>query len=734
MVTDDPKQAQKTGESTPAAPQRTARNHVERTPLGRLIAGSPQGLGVQRVLEWADQLAKAIDDLHARGGHHGSIDPTTVFIDEHDRAHLAVATRSGGQPSERDLLLGDAGSRQTRKPTPVRPRDDVRALAATLYEALGGDRLAQTGPTSLATPVPGASVQINLALLAVLSGAGAPRVTRAGDLVRMLRGGTVPTGGGRRGARTWINRAAVALMAAAAVVSVVAGIRLWIGPGPGRWQRDPHVASGDLLAADREIKEALAARAQAQRPTVIPPRPDAEPEPRRDARRAAERAADAWQRALALAPDPWLHDDAVQSGCSDALVVAEDAKAAARAGRYEQATRDYDLAAQLLAEATVLHEQGVTDAPAEAASARADGHVTGAMSLLDEVAFLAGLEEIDAEGIEAHLPKAGAPPGARTPSAVEQVIDGAPAPVGDERPATPAPRNDAVPVAPRPRTVRVNSLSQTLIPIEPGTFAMGSPHGEPLRDEGEWQHAVSITHAFSMARVEVTRGQFAAFVKETGYITDAERAGWSHGLGEGGRWRQMDRIHWRDPGFPQTDSHPVVCVSLHDALAFCRWLSDREGRTYRLPTEAEWEFACRAGSSTAYAWGDDVFHELPWANAADKAWTDRFPEAIGFRWRDECTFTSPVGRFPANPWGLFDMHGNVTEWCLDRYVPYGVEAVVDAVDPEAMSMGNPAPRVMRGGSFAATPAQCRAAHRDAGPPGSSFVTVGFRIVVEEGQP
>ena len=298
----------------------------------------------------------------------------------------------------------------------------------------------------------------------------------------------------------------------------------------------------------------------------------------------------------------------------------------------------------------------------------------------------------------------------------------------------PASQPDAAPVTQRSGGIRVNALSQTLILVEPGEFEMGSPHGEPLRDEGEWQHTVRIARAFWISRVEVTRGQFASFVNETRYVTDAERAGWSHGLGPDGRWRQIDGTNWRDPGFTQSDSHPVVCVSFHDALAFSRWLSDREGGTYRLPTEAEWEFACRAGSLTAFAWGDDVFDEMPRTNAADKAWTDQFPEAVGFRWRDECVFTSSVGRFPANAWGLFDMHGNVAEWCLDHYVSYGVEAVVDAVDPEAMSTGDPAPRVMRGGSFAATPAQCRVAHRDAGPPGSSFVTVGFRIVMETEQP
>jgi formylglycine-generating enzyme required for sulfatase activity len=702
-----------------------------RTTLARLIAESPAGLDVRRVLEWADQLAAAVDDLHARGRQHGSIDPSSIFIDEHDRAHLSVETQSRVQPTERDLLLGDPAARKTPRVTSARPEDDIRALAATLYQALGGDRLAHAMPASLPPPLRGVSVQINLALMAVLSRDRGRRLTRARDLVRMLRGGPAPARRRHSAPRIWVNRVAITFMAAAAVVSVVVGVRLWIGPA--RMQRDELVSSGDLLAADQEIKAALAAGPQVPPPAVGPQQIDMESEAQRIARRDAERAADAWLQALARAPDPWLPDDQVQSWCSEALAVAEDASVAARDGRYEQASRDYDFSALLLADATMLHDLGVADQVAEAAGGPQDDRMAGALSLLDEAASLADAEAFEGERVETNLAMAWDPPGAgpsaSAPDPVEQTIDPVPPPV-EAQAERPAPHPDAAPVKKRPGEVHVNALSQTLILIEPGEFEMGSPHGEPLRDEGEWLHTVSIAQAFWISRVEVTRGQFASFVGETRFVTDAERAGWSHGLGEDGRWRQMDGTSWRVPGFIQSDSHPVVCVSLHDALAFCRWLSDREGRTYRLPTEAEWEFACRAGSLTAFAWGDDVFDEMPRANAADKSWNDQFPEAVGFRWRDGCVFTSPVGRFPGNAWGLFDIHGNVAEWCLDHYVPYGVEPVVDAVGPEAMSTGNPAPRVMRGGSFAATPAQCRAAHRDAGPPESSFVTVGFRIVME----
>ncbi len=107
----------------------------------------------------------------------------------------------------------------------------------------------------------------------------------------------------------------------------------------------------------------------------------------------------------------------------------------------------------------------------------------------------------------------------------------------------------------------------------------------------------------------------------------------------------------------------------------------------------------------------------------------RFPESVGFQWFDAFTHTSPVASFPANAWGIFDMHGNVQEWCLDVYAPYETG---DAIDPTGPRFGDErTPRVLRGGSFAAPPARCRAAHRDASRPDSRFVTAGFRLVLEE---
>jgi sulfatase modifying factor 1 len=732
MVTDDPKPAHEHDQGTAPeapAPPTAGESPVRRTTLERLIAESPQGLDVRRVLAWADQLAAAVDDLHDRGRTHGSIDAAGIFVDEHDRARLAVGARGARQPTERELLLGEAEDLEPAAPVAGRPRDDVRALALVLYEALGGNRDA-AARGAMAPPIPGVSVQVNLALLAAVSPARRGRVERAGDLARMLRGAAVgQQRRARRLRRAWLNRAATALMATAAVVAVVAGVRLWNDSGAARGTRDgaPEADNG-VTAAGRDIQEALAARAELRREAA--PAPAVEPPAQRAARVEAERAAVDWEEALAGAPASWLDDDAVHAACTESLLLAEGAETAMREGRYQQAARDFETAVQMIGHASALHEEVAADLAAAPHAEPGPGPdpAPDDVGLGPVQTYLAMAWVPPGAPVPVVTAAAAAPPPARDEAVeepdeapVEQVGE-APVEETGEAPAAEAPRRDA--------PILVNALSQTLILIEPGEFLMGSPHAEPLRDEGEWQHRVRIGRAFWMARVEVTRRQFATFVEQTGYVSDAERAGWSHGMGENGRWRQVAGIDWRDPGFPQSDSHPVVCVSLHDALAFCRWLSDHEGRTYRLPTEAEWEYACRAGRTTPYAWGDSVFDEQPRANAADKAWTEQFPDAVGFPWNDGCVFTSPVGRFSSNAWGLFDMHGNVAEWCLDRFEPYGLDAVADVVDAEALSAGDPAPRVMRGGSFAASPAFCRAAHRDAGPPGASFVTVGFRVVME----
>ena len=233
-----------------------------------------------------------------------------------------------------------------------------------------------------------------------------------------------------------------------------------------------------------------------------------------------------------------------------------------------------------------------------------------------------------------------------------------------------------------------NSIGMTLMKIPRGQFLMGNhesleglerafPQYEPVRiaeltDEGPL-HRVRITRDFSMGIHEVTIGQFKRFVQEADYVAEPERDG-TGGYGvdlKSGRWVEGRRpgYSWHDPGFPQGDDHPVVNITWNDAVAFCQWLSRKEGRTYRLPTEAEWEYACRAGTTTRYHCGDDP-ESLAGAAAIYDAESRRvFPEWENYALnaRDGYPFTAPVGSFPPNAFGLHDMHGNVWEWCSDHY-------------------------------------------------------------------
>jgi formylglycine-generating enzyme required for sulfatase activity len=210
--------------------------------------------------------------------------------------------------------------------------------------------------------------------------------------------------------------------------------------------------------------------------------------------------------------------------------------------------------------------------------------------------------------------------------------------------------------------------------IRPGKFLMGSPKDEKDRSDDEEQHEVEITRPFALGVYAVTRGQFRKFVEDDSYRTEAEKDG-KGGYGwdaDKNEWKQDPKYTWRNPGFEQTDEHPVVEVSWNDAKAFCAWLGRKDGRTYRLPTEAEWEYACRARTTTRFHFGDDEEDLARFANLADASLRRATKKGWGIKADDGYAFTAPVGRFKANPWGLYDMHGNVWQWCEDYYGPYNV--------------------------------------------------------------
>ena len=288
-----------------------------------------------------------------------------------------------------------------------------------------------------------------------------------------------------------------------------------------------------------------------------------------------------------------------------------------------------------------------------------------------------------------------------------------------------------------------NSLGMKLVLIPAGEFQMGSS-AEEIKTWNDWvkqqglkgtnidnegpQHRVRITRPFYMGAHHVTVGQFRQFVTDAGYTTDAEKGEKKGAFGVDaatGTFSFKAQYSWRNPGFEQTDEHPVVCVSWNDAVAFCEWLSRKEGKSYRLPTEAEWEYACRAGTTTRYWCGDDQEKLAEVANVADATAKAKFP---GWKFTisasDGYVFTSPVGSFRANPFGLYDMHGNACQWCADWY-DKGYYDRSPEDDPSGPSSG--ASRVLRGGSWGFGPDDGRSATRDWVAPGLRHCDTGFRV-------
>jgi formylglycine-generating enzyme required for sulfatase activity len=290
-----------------------------------------------------------------------------------------------------------------------------------------------------------------------------------------------------------------------------------------------------------------------------------------------------------------------------------------------------------------------------------------------------------------------------------------------------------------------NSIGMKLTLVPSGEFMMGSK--EPAKETYAFfnenyghmfqelpyiydyehpQHRVRITTPFYMGTHHVTRGQFRHFVKECGYKTDAENGDPPSDLGGADGWNGFNKDNsWRKVDFEQTDEHPVVNVSWNDAVAFCDWLSKKDGKSYRLPTEAEWEYACRAGTTTRYYCGDDPESLASVANVADATARIKFPNwKYTIKASDGYVFTSPVGKFKPNCFGLYDMHGNACQWCADWHGEdyYGKSPEHDPTGPGTGDF-----RVVRGGSWYYGPCEARSASRGARSPNDRSDLVGFRV-------
>jgi formylglycine-generating enzyme required for sulfatase activity len=241
---------------------------------------------------------------------------------------------------------------------------------------------------------------------------------------------------------------------------------------------------------------------------------------------------------------------------------------------------------------------------------------------------------------------------------------------------------------------------------------MGSPAGEEERSDAEGpQHQVTIGAPFALGRFAVTLQEFSAFVEAEAHAMPDEMYTY-----EQEKWEVRKGRSFRNPGFLQTARHPVIGVSWDDSVAYCKWLSRATGKDYRLASEAEWEFACRAGTATPFWWGSSI-------STDDANYNGNYIYGGGKKGQYRKA-TVPVESFKTNPWGLYQMHGNVWEWCADNWRENYRGAPEDG---SVWQGGDRSLRVLRGGSWNFIPQLLRAAYRGRGSTGSRDGRIGFRL-------
>lgn len=260
-----------------------------------------------------------------------------------------------------------------------------------------------------------------------------------------------------------------------------------------------------------------------------------------------------------------------------------------------------------------------------------------------------------------------------------------------------------------------------MVVIPPGKFVMGAPKEDENRQDDETpMHKVSIAAPFALSAMEITRDQFAAFVADTGRDMSGDCY-----LADDKEGRSDDNAGWMAPGFTQTGSDPVICVGWRDAQAYAEWLGNRTGAQYRLPTEAEWEYAARAGRRGFYPWDEASDSEsCRIGNGIDKTGQPKYPAIEAAPCDDGVAFTAPVGSYAPNRFKLFDMAGNVWEWVEDCYAANYKDAPDDGSAVIADSCIN---HVARGGSWIDSPWDLRFARRYSLEGGGRENIVGFRL-------
>ncbi len=262
-----------------------------------------------------------------------------------------------------------------------------------------------------------------------------------------------------------------------------------------------------------------------------------------------------------------------------------------------------------------------------------------------------------------------------------------------------------------------------MVSLPAGSFTMGSAEGETDHEADESpRHLVTFSKSFAMSRFEITRAQYAAFVSDTGRPSGPSCSVWVWDS-----WKTVEEKSWQDPGFQQSDTHPVACVDWFDAEAYAAWLAQKTGHAYRLPSEAEWEYAARGGTTTLYITGDDPHQLCRTDNGHDQSSKEAH---LGMAWppvdcRDGFAETAPVGSFPPNAFGMHDVHGNVWEWMRDCYTTSYDGASTNGAAVEAADCRQ---RVYRGGGWSVERRGRRSANRGRYNVDGRYGQLGIRVV------
>lgn len=291
--------------------------------------------------------------------------------------------------------------------------------------------------------------------------------------------------------------------------------------------------------------------------------------------------------------------------------------------------------------------------------------------------------------------------------------------------------------APPPPSLRDCAHCPPMVVLPAGRFTLGSADDEPGRDANEGPQKTVEIRSFAIGRYDVTRGEWRAFAAATHRPT-AGGCSWASDTGP----RPDPAASWEHLNFAQDDRHPIVCVSWRDAQDYAAWLSRKTHHRYRLPTEAEWEYAARAGAGSAFPWGASADHDH--ANYGADACCSGLASG-----RDAWAATSPVGAFPPNAFGLYDMNGEVLQWVEDCLHPYadtddhgaafvtpGPLKPAPGVPSAMVGLDACAFRILRGGDWGDPPRMIRSAYRNYAPPKGSTLDdyrsagAGFRVVRE----